>query len=136
MAFHKNSYVGRTFIKPQQKQRVSSVKIKLSVISEVVKGKRIVMVDDSIVRGTTSANIIKMLKAAGATEVIETAEHPVNAIRRKKDSSMVVAMNLVKAGEADAFFSYSRPLLSFRVKSMLFVVFSERSASSYMMFWA
>lgn len=69
MAFHKNSYVGRTFIKPTQAERVSSVKIKLNVIAEVVKGKRIIMVDDSIVRGTTSANIIKMLKAAGATEV-------------------------------------------------------------------
>ena len=69
MAFHKNSYVGRTFIKPKQSQRESSVKIKLNVIEEVVKGKRIVMVDDSIVRGTTSANIIKMLKKAGATEV-------------------------------------------------------------------
>ena len=69
MAFHKNSYVGRTFIKPKQSERVSSVKIKLNVIEEVVKGKRIVMVDDSIVRGTTSANIIKMLKKAGAKEV-------------------------------------------------------------------
>lgn len=69
IAFHKNSYVGRTFIKPKQSQRESSVKIKLNVLSEVVKGKRIIMVDDSIVRGTTSANIIKMLKAAGATEV-------------------------------------------------------------------
>ena len=69
MAFHKNSYVGRTFIKPKQSQRESSVKIKLSVIEEVVKGKRIVMVDDSIVRGTTCANIIKMLKKAGAKEV-------------------------------------------------------------------
>lgn len=69
MAFHKNSYVGRTFIKPKQSQRVSSVKIKLNVIEEVVRGKRIVMVDDSIVRGTTCANIIKMLKKAGATEV-------------------------------------------------------------------
>ncbi len=69
MAFHKNGYVGRTFIKPKQSQRESSVKIKLNVISEVVKGKRIVMVDDSIVRGTTCANIIKMLKKAGATEV-------------------------------------------------------------------
>ena len=69
MAFHKNSYVGRTFIKPKQSQRVSSVKIKLNVIAEVVKGKRIIMVDDSIVRGTTSANIIKMLKKAGAKEV-------------------------------------------------------------------
>ena len=69
MAFHKNSYVGRTFIKPKQSQRESSVKIKLNVIEEVVKGKRIVMVDDSIVRGTTCANIIKMLKKAGAREV-------------------------------------------------------------------
>ena len=69
MAFHKNSYVGRTFIKPKQSERVSSVKIKLNVIGEVVKGKRIVMVDDSIVRGTTCANIIKMLKKAGAKEV-------------------------------------------------------------------
>ena len=69
MAFHKNSYVGRTFIKPKQSQRESSVKIKLNVIEEVVRGKRIVMVDDSIVRGTTCANIIKMLKKAGAKEV-------------------------------------------------------------------
>lgn len=69
MAFYKNSYVGRTFIKPKQSQRESSVKIKLNVIEEVVKGKRIVMVDDSIVRGTTCANIIKMLKRAGAKEV-------------------------------------------------------------------
>lgn len=69
IAFHKNSYVGRTFIKPKQSQRESSVKIKLNVLEDAVKGKRIVMVDDSIVRGTTSANIIKMLKAAGATEV-------------------------------------------------------------------
>ena len=69
MAFHKNSYVGRTFIKPKQSERETSVKIKLSVIPEVVKGKRVVMVDDSIVRGTTCANIIKMLKQAGAEEV-------------------------------------------------------------------
>ena len=69
MAFHKNSYVGRTYIKPKQSERESSVKIKLNVIGEVVKGKRIVMVDDSIVRGTTCANIIRMLKSAGATEV-------------------------------------------------------------------
>ncbi len=69
MAFHKNSYVGRTFIKPKQSDRESSVKIKLNVIPEVVRGKRIVMVDGSIVRGTTCANIIKMLKKAGAVEV-------------------------------------------------------------------
>lgn len=69
MAFVKNSYVGRTFIKPKQTMRASSVRIKLNVLPEVVKGKRVVMIDDSIVRGTTSANIVKMLKNAGATEV-------------------------------------------------------------------
>lgn len=69
MAFVKNSYVGRTFIKPKQSARVSSVRIKLNVLPEVVAGKRVVMIDDSIVRGTTSAKIVKMLKKAGATEV-------------------------------------------------------------------
>ncbi len=68
-AFMKNSYVGRTFIKPRQSARESSVKIKLNVMKEVVRGKRVVMVDDSIVRGTTSERIVRMLKAAGATEV-------------------------------------------------------------------
>lgn len=68
-AFIKNSYVGRTFIKPKQSARESSVKIKLNVLKEVVHGKRVVMVDDSIVRGTTSERIVRMLKAAGATEV-------------------------------------------------------------------
>lgn len=69
MAFIKNSYVGRTFIKPKQSARESSVKIKLNVLKEVVRGKRVVMVDDSIVRGTTSGKIVKMLKDAGASEV-------------------------------------------------------------------
>lgn len=69
LAFHKNSYVGRTFIKPTQKERSSSVKIKLSVLESVVRGKRLVLVDDSIVRGTTMANLISMLKQAGALEV-------------------------------------------------------------------
>lgn len=68
-AFMKNSYVGRTFIKPKQSARESSVKIKLNVLKEVVQGKRVVMVDDSIVRGTTSERIVRMLKSAGATEV-------------------------------------------------------------------
>lgn len=68
-AFMKNSYVGRTFIKPKQSARESSVKIKLNVMKEVVRGKRVVMVDDSIVRGTTSERIVRMLKVAGATEV-------------------------------------------------------------------
>lgn len=61
-AFHKNSYIGRTFIKPSQKERESSVKMKLSVLEPVVRGKRLVLVDDSIVRGTTIANIITMMK--------------------------------------------------------------------------
>lgn len=69
VAFIKNSYVGRTFIKPKQSARESSVQIKLNVLQEVVRGKRVVMVDDSIVRGTTSGRIVKMLKNAGATEV-------------------------------------------------------------------
>ncbi len=69
IAFIKNSYVGRTFIKPKQSQRETSVRIKLNVLKEAVAGKRIVMIDDSIVRGTTSARIVKMLKDAGAAEV-------------------------------------------------------------------
>lgn len=68
-AFVKNSYVGRTFIKPKQKSRESSVRIKLNVLADAVRGKRIVMIDDSIVRGTTSDRIVAMLKEAGATEV-------------------------------------------------------------------
>ncbi len=68
-AFYKNSYIGRTFIKPTQKERESGVRLKLSVLASAVKGKRIVLVDDSIVRGTTIANLIHMLKKAGALEV-------------------------------------------------------------------
>ena len=68
-AFIKNSYVGRTFIKPKQSVRESAVKIKLNVLKEVVNGKRVVMIDDSIVRGTTSERIVRMLKNAGAKEV-------------------------------------------------------------------
>ena len=68
-AFVKNGYVGRTFIKPKQSSRESSVQIKLNVLKEAVKGKRVVMIDDSIVRGTTSDRIVRMLREAGATEV-------------------------------------------------------------------
>lgn len=68
-AFVKNSYVGRTFIKPKQSNRESSVQVKLNVLKEAVKGKRVIMIDDSIVRGTTSDRIVKMLRDAGATEV-------------------------------------------------------------------
>lgn len=67
--FYKNSYVGRTFIKPTQKERESSVRLKLSVLKETVKGKDIILIDDSIVRGTTIANLIHLLKQAGAGKV-------------------------------------------------------------------
>ena len=69
MGLIKNKYIGRTFIQGSQKQRENSVRIKLNVVSSTVKGKRVVLVDDSIVRGTTSARIIKLLRDAGATEV-------------------------------------------------------------------
>ena len=68
-AFVKNSYVGRTFIKPGQSSRESSVKVKLNVLKNAVAGKRIIMIDDSIVRGTTSDRIVRMLREAGAREV-------------------------------------------------------------------
>ena len=68
-AFVKNAYVGRTFIKPKQKTRESSVQVKLNALKEAVKGKRVIMIDDSIVRGTTSDRIVRMLRAAGAREV-------------------------------------------------------------------
>lgn len=69
LAFYKNSYVGRTFIKPTQKERESAVHMKLSVLPEVVRRKRLVLIDDSIVRGTTIAGLITLLKQAGAVSV-------------------------------------------------------------------
>ncbi len=68
-AFVKNTYVGRTFIKPKQKNRETSVQVKLNALKEAVEGKRVIMIDDSIVRGTTSDRIVHMLRAAGAKEV-------------------------------------------------------------------
>ena len=68
-AFVKNGYVGRTFIKPKQSSRESSVRVKLNVLREAVEGKRVIMIDDSIVRGTTSDRIVRMLREAGAKEV-------------------------------------------------------------------
>ncbi|HEX3039301.1 MAG TPA: amidophosphoribosyltransferase [Caproiciproducens sp.] len=65
----KNSYIGRTFIKPSQSERERSVRIKLNSLGTSVKGKRVVMLDDSIVRGTTCARIVTMLKDSGAKEV-------------------------------------------------------------------
>lgn len=69
VAFVKNSYVGRTFIKPKQSSRESAVRVKLNPLVSNIKGKRIIMIDDSIVRGTTSDQIVSMLKKAGAKEV-------------------------------------------------------------------
>ena len=69
VGFIKNRYIGRTFIQPSQGQRENAVKIKLNVIRETVQGKRVVMIDDSIVRGTTSARIVNLLREAGAKEV-------------------------------------------------------------------
>lgn len=67
--FVKNRYVGRSFIQPTQKMRENTVRIKLNAIRQVVRGKRVIMIDDSIVRGTTSAQIIKLMRDAGAKEV-------------------------------------------------------------------
>lgn len=69
IGFIKNKYIGRTFIQPGQKQRQDAVRIKLNVISATVRDKRVVLVDDSIVRGTTSARIVRLLRDAGAKEV-------------------------------------------------------------------
>ena len=69
IGFIKNKYIGRTFIQGSQKQRENSVRIKLNVIASTVRDKRVVLMDDSIVRGTTSARIIKLLRDAGAKEV-------------------------------------------------------------------
>ncbi len=67
--FVKNTYIGRTFIQPTQDQRESALRLKLNPIRAVIAGKRLVMIDDSIVRGTTSARIIRLLKDAGASQV-------------------------------------------------------------------
>lgn len=69
IVFHKNSYVGRTFIKPTQQERESAVRLKLNVLESAVRGKDVILVDDSIVRGTTIANLIRLLKQSGAGKV-------------------------------------------------------------------
>lgn len=69
IGFIKNKYIGRTFIYPEVKSRMDKVKIKLNPIANVVNGKRVILIDDSIVRGTTSERIVKLLRDAGAKEV-------------------------------------------------------------------
>lgn len=65
----KNKYIGRTFISPGQNERMDQIKIKLSPVKNVIEGKRVVLIDDSIVRGTTSKRIVKLLRDAGAKEI-------------------------------------------------------------------
>jgi amidophosphoribosyltransferase len=69
MGLVRSHYVGRTFIEPQQSIRHFGVKLKLNALRDVLKGKRVIVIDDSIVRGTTSRKIVKMIRAAGASEV-------------------------------------------------------------------
>ena len=69
VGFLKNKYIGRSFIAPSQDMRETAVKIKLNVIAETIRGKRVVLIDDSIVRGTTSERIVRLLRDAGAKEV-------------------------------------------------------------------
>ena len=76
IGFLKNKYIGRTFIQPSQKLRENTVRIKLNPIADTVAGKRVVLVDDSIVRGTTSKQIVQLLREAGATEVHFRASSP------------------------------------------------------------
>ncbi|MBO8423924.1 MAG: amidophosphoribosyltransferase, partial [Firmicutes bacterium] len=76
-ALSKNRYIGRTFIQPEQSMRESSVKIKLNAFRSNIKGKRLILIDDSIVRGTTSKKIISLLRASGATEVHMIVASPV-----------------------------------------------------------
>lgn len=69
VGFIKNRYVGRSFIQPSQTQRTNTVRIKLNVVKSIVEGKKVVLIDDSIVRGTTSARIVNLVREAGAKEV-------------------------------------------------------------------
>ncbi|HSW35331.1 MAG TPA: amidophosphoribosyltransferase [Candidatus Limnocylindrales bacterium] len=75
-AFVKNRYVGRTFIQPEQNDRTLGVRLKLNPMNTLVAGKKVIMVDDSIVRGTTSMRIVDKLKKAGATEVYVLISSP------------------------------------------------------------
>ncbi len=76
LGFIKNKYIGRTFIQPSQSMREDAVRIKLNVLKDTVDGKRVVMIDDSIVRGTTSKHIVNLLREAGANEVHVRSSSP------------------------------------------------------------
>lgn len=99
----KSRYVGRTFIQPSQELRAMGVKLKLSVVRRIVEGKRVVMVDDSMVRGTTSGRIVRMLRDAGATQVhVRIASPPVThscfyGIDTSRRSELVAATHSLDA---------------------------------------
>ena len=78
----RNHYVGRTFIEPQQSIRALSVKLKHNVNRALIDGKKIILIDDSIVRGTTSTKIIEMLRDSGAREVHMRITSPTNKVSR------------------------------------------------------
>lgn len=80
MGLIKNRYIGRTFIQPSQEMREKGVRMKLSAVKGIVRGRRVALVDDSVVRGTTSRRIVRMLREAGATEVhVRIASPPIIA---------------------------------------------------------
>jgi amidophosphoribosyltransferase len=75
----KNRYIGRTFIRPSQALRELGVRMKLNAVRQVLDGKRVVLIDDSIVRGTTSSKIVQMIRDVGAKEVhmlVSSSTHP------------------------------------------------------------
>lgn len=124
MGLIKNKYVGRTFIQPSQALRDKGVRMKLSPVRSIVNGKRVVLVDDSIVRGTTSRRIVDMLRFAGATEVhvriaSPTMTHPCfyGVDTSTLDELMLARMSVEEACEAIgadslAFLSYESTLAS------------------------
>ncbi|MDK1726383.1 amidophosphoribosyltransferase [Dellaglioa algida] len=102
MGLVKNQYVARTFIQPTQALREQGVRMKLSAVKSVVRGKKIILVDDSIVRGTTSKHIVRLLKAAGAAEVhLRIASPPLKypcfyGIDIQKQSELIAAHKSVE----------------------------------------
>ncbi|MBQ9138192.1 MAG: amidophosphoribosyltransferase [Alistipes sp.] len=124
MGLIKNKYVGRTFIQPSQALREKGVRMKLSPVRSIVSGKRVVLVDDSIVRGTTSRRIVNMLREAGATEVhvriaSPTMTHPCfyGVDTSTLEELMLARMNVEQACKAIgadslAFLSYDSTLQS------------------------
>lgn len=102
MGLIKNRYIGRTFIMPDQKLRESSVKMKLNPIPEIISGKRVIVVDDSVVRGTTTKKIVSMLRKAGAKEVhVMVTSPPVKfpdyyGIDTPNQSDLIAASHTIK----------------------------------------